>query len=323
MLPERNSMKPILISGSLAYDKILDYAGRFSDHLVPDKIHTLSVSFVVEDLSEHFGGTAGNIAYSLALLAERPVVLSAAGKDFGPYRERLISMGVNVQHVREIPDTPTMQATIMTDLGDNQIAGVYLGTMAYPCEIDASDIPADALAVVAPGNLDDMCRLAELYRQKNIPFFFDPGQQIPQLSADQARTCIAGAFALISNDYELGMISAKTGWSENDILKKSNRIITTFGEKGSRIRTASAVIDIPSAKVGNVIDPTGAGDAYRAGLVKGIMAGWPLEVSCKFAGVIAAYAIEARGPQGHTFTFADARKRYRQNFDSELPYVHD
>lgn len=308
----------IFVSGLIAYDKILDYPGKFSDHILPDKIHTLNVSFVAQDLSEHFGGTAGNIAYSLALLGEKPIVLASAGKDFGPYREHLESVGVDLHHVRIVPDKSTSQVTIMTDAGDNQIAGVYLGTMAYPCELGAEDIPTDALAVVAPGNIEDMCRLPELYREKNIQFLFDPGQQIPQLSADQLRDGMQGAYAIICNDYELSMITEKTKLDQTQLLEKSRRLIVTLGEKGSQIITKENVLHIPPVKVGNVLDPTGAGDAYRAGLLKGMILGWSLETSCKFAGVVAAYAIEVYGPQGHQINYHDAQERYRQNFADTL-----
>lgn len=308
----------IYVSGLLAYDKILNYLGTFSDHILPDKIHSLNVSFVAQNLAEHFGGCAGNIAYSLAMLGEKAVILGAAGKDFAPYREHLEKVGVDVQHIRLISDKPTSQVTIMTDARDNQIAAVYLGTMAYPCEIADSSFSPGGFGIVAPGNVDDMCRLAELYRKINIPFIYDPGQQIPQLSADQIRACIPEAYALISNDYELSLIIAKTGWSEEDILKKTNRIITTLGEKGSCIRTADGVVEIPPAKAGEVLDPTGAGDAYRAGLIKGIQTGWPLEIACKFAGIISAYAIEAYGCQSHHVTFDEAKARYRQNFGDTL-----
>lgn len=304
-------MKKIFVSGLLAYDKILDYPGRFSDHILPDKIHTLSVSFVAQDLSEHFGGTAGNIAYSLAMLGEKPIVLGAAGKDFGPYFRHMKKIGADLRYVRIVHDKPTAQVTIMTDVEDNQIAGVYLGTMSYPCRIKASDIPTDALAVVAPGNVDDMVRLTGLYRKKKIPFIFDPGQQIPQMTAEQLLGCIDGAFALISNDYELSLILKKTGLTQMTIPQN---LITTLGEQGSTFNGTH----IPPAKAGKVLDPTGAGDAYRAGLLKGMLSGWPLETACKFAGVISCYAIEVHGPQGHSITFEKAKKRYRQNFGDTL-----
>jgi adenosine kinase len=309
----------ILVSGSLAFDKIMTYSGRFSDHVIPDKVHTLSVSFVTDNLSEHFGGTAGNISYNLALLGEHPEILSSAGNDFGPYREWLEHVGVDLSLVRIVPDKPTAFVTVMTDRYDNQISALYIGTMAESCEVDSSKLLPDSLAIVSPGNAEDMRNLPELYRKKGIPFIFDPGQQVPSLSGDDLKKGITGAKVLTLNDYELGLVLEKTGWSEEDILKHAEILVVTLGEKGSRIRTDEKTFDIPPAAVEKVSDPTGAGDAYRAGFIKGLIADWPLEVVGKFASIIAAYAVEVSGPQGHKFTFHEARARYASNFGEELP----
>lgn len=309
----------ILVSGSLAYDKIMTYSGRFSDHILPDKVHTMSVSFVTDNLSEHFGGTAGNISYNLALLEERPMLLSTAGNDFGPYRDWLEHIGVDMDLVRIIPDKPTAFVTVMTDRYDNQISALYLGTMAESCELDAKKLPQVSMAIVSPGNADDMRNLPKLYREKNIPFIFDPGQQVPALSSDDLKNGITGAKALTVNDYELGLVLEKTGWNEEDVLKRAEILVVTLGEKGSRIRTAEKTFDIQVAKTDKVVDPTGAGDAYRGGLIKGLIADWPLDVVGKFASIIAAYAVEVSGPQGHHFTPHEARARYAGNFGEELP----
>ena len=312
-------MKRILISGSLAYDKIMEYPGRFSDHIMPGKVHTLNLSFVTENLREHFGGTAGNIAYGLALLGEKSIVLAAAGKDFESYRGWLEQAGVNLDFVRVVSDKPTTLSNIMTDRADNQIAALFIGTMAYPCEMNEEGIPADAFAVVAPGNIDDMRRLPALYREKKIPFIFDPGQQIPALSADDIRNGITGAKVFIANDYELALVLGKTGWTEEDILERAETLVTTLGEKGSRIRTREKIFDIPPALAKKVVDPTGAGDAYRAGFIKGLLADWPLEVAGRFASVMAVCAIEVYGPQEYRVSFSEARARYKESFGMELP----
>jgi adenosine kinase len=309
----------ILVSGSLAYDKIMTYPGRFSDHILPDKIHTMSVSFVTENLSEHFGGTAGSISYNLAMLGEHPTILAAAGNDFGPYRDWLEHVGVELELVRIIPDQPTAFATIMTDRSDNQITALYLGTMAESCKVDAEKLPTDSIAIIAPGNADDMRNLPGIYRAKNIPFVFDPGQQVPSLSAGDLRNGIDGAKALIVNDYELSLVIEKTGWDEEEILKHAEILAVTLGENGSRIRTAEKTFEIPVAATDKVLDPTGAGDAYRGGFLKGLIADWPLGVTGRFAAIVAAYAIEAHGPQGHKFTAHEARTRYAENFGEELP----
>jgi adenosine kinase len=309
----------ILVSGSLAYDKIMAYAGRFSDHILLDKVHTLSVSFVTDNLSEHFGGTAGNIAYNLALVDEHPIILSSAGNDFDPYREWLERKGVDVSHIRVLADKPTAFATIMTDRGDNQITALYLGTMAEPCGIEEKDMPADAMAVVAAGNVGDMSRIPEMCRKLKIPFIYDPGQQITSLTTEELKSGIEGARAFLVNDYELSLAVKKTGWDESEMVKHAEMLVTTLAEEGSRIKTEDKEFEIPPAKAKQVLDPTGAGDAYRAGFLKGLIKDWRPEVIGRFAGVTAASAIEAYGAQGHKLTFHEARVRYADSFGEELP----
>lgn len=309
----------ILVSGSLAYDKIMEYPGRFSDHIMPDKIHAINLSFVAENLVEHFGGTAGNIAYGLVLLGEKPTVLAAAGRDFQLYRDRLEKAGVNLDFAPIISDKPTTISNIMTDSADNQIAALCLGAMAHSCDIKENEIPADAFAIISPGNIDDMRRLPTLYREKKVPFIFDPGQQIPQLSADALRNGITGAKVFISNDYELALVLEKTGWTEEEILGQAGILVTTLGEKGSRIRTGKNVFEIPASSVKKVVDPTGAGDAYRAGFIKGLLANWPLEVAGRFAGVMAAYAVEVYGTQEYQTSLPEAHARYKESFGIDLP----
>lgn len=309
----------ILVSGSLAYDKIMEYPGRFSDHIMPDKVHAINLSFVAEDIREHFGGTAGNIAYGLALLGEKPAALAAAGRDFEPYRNWLERSGVNMDFVRVVSDKPTTLSHIMTDRADNQIAALRIGAMTYPCAIKKEEIPADAFAIVAPGNIEDMRRLPLLYREKKIPFIFDPGQQIPALSVDALRDGITGAKVFIANDYELALVLEKTGWTEEDVLERAEIIVITLGEQGSRIQTRENIFYIPPVRAKKVVDPTGAGDAYRAGFIKGLLAGWPLETAGRFAGVIAACAIETYGTQEYRVSFPEARSRYKKSFGAELP----
>ncbi|MBI3589531.1 MAG: carbohydrate kinase family protein [Candidatus Liptonbacteria bacterium] len=304
----------ILVSGSIAYDRIMEYSGRFSDHIMPDKIHTLSLSFVADSFKEYFGGTAGDIAYGLALLGEKAEILAATGKDFQPYRERLEKIGVGFIFARNAPDQTTTMANIMTDHSDNQIAALCIGAMAYSCEVEEEKIPREALAIISPGNVEDMQKLPELYRRKKIPFIFDPGQQIAALNVDDLRNGINGAKILISNDYELALVLEKTGWTEKDILSRAEIIITTLGEKGSRIQTREKILEIPPAKVKAVVDPTGAGDAFRAGFIKGLIQNWPMEEAGQFAGVMAAYAVETYGTQEYQTTFPEALARYEENF---------
>ena len=313
----------ILVSGSLAYDKIMNFPGYFKDHILPDKIHNLNVSFTIEKLSENFGGTAGNIAYSLALLGESPTIISSAGGDFKEYEEWLEQTGVDVSKIKIITNDSTAFANIMTDQADNQLAAFYPGAMknAY----DLNDVKAclekgkEVLAIIAPGCSKDMVNLAEFYRENNIPFIFDPGQQITAFGSDDLKNGIKGAKIFISNDYELSMVMKKTGWSENEILENVEILVTTLGEHGSKIQTRDETFKIKPAKPDNTSDPTGAGDAYRAGLIKGLMEKWSLDVIGRFAGTVSCYAVEKYGTQMHDFDLKKVKQRYQDNF-SDNPF---
>ncbi len=310
----------ILVSGSLAYDKIMNFPGYFKDHILPDKIHNLNVSFSVENLRENFGGTAGNIAYNLALLGEEPVVLSAAGKDFGVYKIWLERHKVDTSKIKIINGETTAFCNIITDQADNQLTAFYPGAMRNSCfgkNVEKA-INKKLLAIIAPGNPKDMARLAKIYKQKEISFIFDPGQQIPTLSPKDLRNCINEAKVFISNDYELSLAIKKTGWSEDKICENVEILVTTLGAKGSRIKTKNKVYKIDPAKPKNTSDPTGAGDAYKAGFIKGMIEDWPLDVVGRFAGVVACYTVEKYGTQTHKFSFKETKKRYRENFGEDL-----
>ncbi len=307
----------ILVSGSIAYDRIMEYSGRFSDHIMPEKIHALNLSFVANNFKERFGGTAGNIAYGLASLGENTELLSTVGKDFAPYKDWLAQSGVGLGYVRILPDKSTTVINILTDQASNQISAVCFGALADPCNIDEQKIEEGSFGIVSPGNIEDMKRLPKIYRKKKIPFIFDPGQQIPALSAENLRSGIDRAKILISNDYELALILKKTGWTEEEVLSRAEMIITTLGEKGSMVKTRERVFEIPPAKVKGIVDPTGAGDAYRAGLIKGIIQNWPIETAAKFAGVVAAYAVETLGTQEYKTNFEETCLRYKENFGAE------
>jgi adenosine kinase len=306
----------ILVSGSLAYDKIMNFPGYFKDHILPEKIHLLNVAFVVEGLRESFGGTAGNIAYSLALLQEKPVVFACAGNDFEGYQAWLSEYNIDLSAVKIIAEEKTTFVNIMTDTADNQIAAVYPGAMKYACD---AEVPKVDFAIIAPGNVKDMQRLPKVFRDKNIPFIFDPGQQIGTLSGEDLRNGIKGAKVFMSNDYELSLALKKTGWSEADILQHAEIIVTTMGEKGSQIKTADIGHSILPAKPKDASDPTGAGDAYRAGFIKGLVSGWPLDMAGRFASTVAAYTVEAHGTQTHRFSLNDVAQRHCDNFKEELP----
>lgn len=305
----------IYISGSLAYDRIMDFPEKFSDHILPDKIHVLNVSFVVNGLEERFGGTAGNIAFNLALLGEKPRILAAAGKDFSEYQEWLKSLGLSVEGIRIIPNELTAGAYITTDKADNQITGFNPGAMKYPSlqTIDGAD-PNDTLAILAPGNVEDMLSYSREYKERGISYIFDPGQQIPAIGPDNILEMVTGSRLLISNDYELEMITRSTNLSTSELLKRTESIITTLGDKGSVVRTNEERAVIPVVPVDSVLDPTGAGDAYRAGLIKGLVTGKSLVDSARMGAVNASFSVECQGTQCHRFTEEDFWSRFSAQF---------
>lgn len=304
----------VYVTGSLAFDRIMTFPGKFSDHILPDKIHILNVCFVVNGLDEKFGGTAGNIAYSMALMDERPVILSQVGKDFALYENWLQSYSLPVDGIRTIDNEFTAGAYITTDMSDNQITGFNPGAMCHSCEYDLSGINNNSLAIVSPGNVDDMVNHPAYYRENNIRFIFDPGQQITTLGGEKVAEALEGAFILITNDYELQMVINDTGLSRDQLLDKVGMLVTTLGENGCQIVTKEGEIHIDAAKVSDVVDPTGAGDAFRAGLLKGLCLDKNIETACRMGAVSATYSVEKRGTQEHSFTWEEFCKRYEENY---------
>jgi adenosine kinase len=305
----------IYISGSMAYDRIMDFPGRFSDYILPDKIHILNVCFNVNGMVEKFGGTAGNIAYSLNLLNEKPFIIATIGKDYQNYFDRLAKNNLPVEGIKVVPEEFTAGAYITTDKADNQITGFNPGAMKYPSgyTFENSD-PENSITLIAPGNLQDMIEYARICRQTGIRYICDPGQSLTKWDGETLGEWLDGSMVLISNDYELEMVMKMTGMDKKGLLGLTQTVITTLGEKGSLISTAESDITIPVADVHNVVDPTGAGDAYRAGLLKGIVMGKDLLIAARIGTVTAAYAIENYGTQDHSFTYEDFMKRYRDNF---------
>lgn len=310
----------IFVSGSLAYDRIMNFPGYFKDHILPEKVHLLNVSFTVGDLKENFGGTAGNIAYNLSLLGEKPVILSTAGNDFPKYQDWLEKHQIDISKIKIIKETQTAAAYITTDQADNQIAAFYPGAMRFSLVIQEEDLDeaSDSLAIISPGNTENMIGLAEIYKKKKIPYIFDPGQAIPALTAEQLLNAIAGAKIFISNDYELELIKQKTGRSEEELSEKIEIIITTLGSKGSIIKTEEGRKEIAPGKPENESDPTGAGDAFRAGLIKGMIEKYPLEKCVKLGSIVSLYTVEKYGTQTHQFNWAELQKRYQDNYSEEL-----
>ena len=305
----------IYIAGSIAYDRIMDFPGKFSDYILPDKIHILNVCFNVNGMSEKFGGTAGNIAYSLSLLNEKPLIIATIGKDFQNYFDWLEKHNMPLDGIKIIHEEFTAGAYITTDMSDNQITGFNPGAMKYPSEYKFENTnPENSITLIAPGNLQDMIEYADICRQKGIRFICDPGQSLTKWEGQTLRKWLDGSTMLISNDYELEIIMKMTGMDKKGLLDLAETIITTFGEKGSLISTRESDAEIPAAKVNQVVDPTGAGDAYRAGLLKGMAFKRDIIISARMGAITATYAIEKYGTQEHHFTYGDFIERYRSNF---------
>jgi len=305
----------IYISGSIAYDRIMDFPGSFSDYILPDKIHVLNVCFNVNGLREKFGGTAGNIAYSLGLLDEAPLIIATIGKDYRTYFEWLQKNNISVDGIKIIEEEFTAGAYITTDKSDNQITGFNPGAMKYPSGFDVSAIdPEKSIIMIAPGNLQDMIGYAAACRERGVRYICDPGQSLTLWTGEQLRDWIRGSMMLISNDYELEVIMKMTGLKKAEILSLTGMIITTLGEHGSMIIGDGQELKVPTARASEVLDPTGAGDAYRAGLLKGLALGREIGTAARMGAVAATYAIEKYGTQEHHYNYEGFRERYRINF---------
>jgi len=302
----------IIISGSLAYDRIMDFPGYFSKHILPEKLHVLNVSFTVNSLIEKFGGTAGNIAYALSLLEEKPIILATIGRDYHRYFEWLKKNNIACDNITIVKDALTASAHIITDQADNQITGFNPGAMKHPSFFSFDKInPEESIAIIAPGNLEDMINYSVTYKSKGIDHIFDPGQSLPAWDKKDLIQCIEGSKIMVSNDYELELIISKTGLDKNSLLQRTNYIITTLGELGSRVCTSDHEINIPAIKPKKeVVDPTGAGDAYRAGLIKGLIQGMNIEQSAKLGSVCASFAIECYGTQEYYFNLNEFEERF-------------
>jgi len=306
-------MKNILVTGSLAYDRISVFKDKFSNHIMPDKIHQLNVCFTVDDMKVEHGGTAMGIAYNLALMAESAYVFATLGHDGGPLLKTLEDMGTKTDHVKKIDDLITANCTIMTDLSDNQIIAFCDGALARAHESTFEQFEGEAfMAIISPNELTAMQRCAQWCREKNIPFIADPGQRIPIFSKEELIQFIQKAHILIANDYEWELIKQKTGWTEESVLYHVTQLIITLGERGSRIISKEGVLEIPPVLVENPVDPTGAGDAYRAGLIYGLKNDHPLERSAQIGAWLAAKCVMQKGTQNHKIDLDDF-ERYIKN----------
>lgn len=309
-------MSSILLSGSIAYDHIMDLPALFKDYFLPEKLHNINISFVVPDHEEHFGGTAANVAYSLALVGEKPRIIATVGNDFDRYKKYLEAAGVSTESIHVDATKKTAFAYIVTDKGDNQIAAFHPGASA----VQYGDVvPGDnAIALISAGCLDDIRALPDVYRGYGTRFLFDPGQSIPALTADDIRNGITDATAVFLNDYEFELVKVATGWKEADILNVAQTLVITLGGQGSRVITKEGETLVKAVLAKEVIDPTGAGDAYRAGYIKGMTLGWAPPKCAQLGSAVAAYCVEHAGTQAHTFSKVALEERYAETYGETI-----
>ncbi|MGC4395369.1 carbohydrate kinase family protein [Hydrogenophaga sp. T2] len=290
----------ILVCGSLAFDTIMTFEGRFADQILPDQLHILNVSFLVPGLRRDYGGCAGNIAYGLRQLGSEVVPLAAIGNDGAEYLERMRGLGVDVSHVQTVPDSYTAQAMIMTDRDNNQITAFHPGAMSFAHQ---NPVPARSdlqLGIVAPDGRDGMLQHAAQLQAAGIPFVFDPGQGLPMFNGDELRAFIAQATWVAVNDYEGRMLSERTGLSLADISRQVKGLIVTLGEHGCDVWEQGEAVRVAGVKAEQVVDPTGCGDAFRAALLHGLSQGWPLQRCAELGNRMGALKIAVRGPQNYT-----------------------
>lgn len=288
---------PVIICGSMAFDTIMVFEGHFKDHILPDQVHALSVSFLVPGMRKEFGGCAGNIAYNLRLLGGNPVPVATVGEDAGDYLERLRSLDIETRWVRVAPGTFTAQCFITNDLSDNQITAFHPGAMAMSADNDLIQAPG-VWGIVAPDSKDGMFAHAQRLHARGVPFIFDLGQAMPLFEAQDLERMLELAQVLTVNDYEAKVVEQRTGRSMAEIARTKQAVIVTRGGEGSTLLTGGTETHIPPVKA-QVVDPTGCGDAYRAGLLYGITQDWSWEDSCKLASLMGAIKVAHRGPQNH------------------------
>jgi adenosine kinase len=306
--------KKALICGSIAFDTIMVFGDRFRNHILPDKIHMLNVSFLVPQMRREFGGCAGNIAYNLKLLGDVGYPMATVGRDFGMYADWMKKTGVPADYVKVIESEHTAQAFITTDQDNNQITAFHPGAMQLSHENKVSTAKDIAIGIVAPDGRDGMIHHADGFAEAGIPFIFDPGQGLPMYDGKDLKRFVEQATWVAVNDYEWQMIQQKTGWTESDVTQQVEALIVTRGAEGSVIHTKGGPIAIPCAKPKAVVDPTGCGDAYRAGLIHGLLHGLDWPTTGRIASLMGAIKIEHLGTQNHTFTAAEFQQRLATAF---------
>ena len=309
----------VLICGSMAYDHIMVFQDQFKNHILPDKVHILNVSFLVPEMRREFGGCAGNIAYNLNLLDPSIALpMATVGKDFDSYAYWMDKHNINQKYIKIIEDAFTAQAFITTDMDDNQITAFHPGAMNHSQENNISDVQSCRLGIVSPDGRDGMLKHAQQFADKNIPFIFDPGQGMPMFNGEELAQFIEQATWVTVNDYEWQMMKEKTGLSEKEITKEVKALIVTCGGDGSKIYTKEKLIEVPSVKPESISDPTGCGDAYRAGLLYGLVNDIDLEITGKIASLMGSIKISCHGTQNHSFIIEEFKSRFESEFGCKI-----
>lgn len=311
----------VLITGSIAYDYIMQFPGYFKEHILPDKIENISVSFLVDSMKKQRGGVATNIAYNLALLGERPKIMATVGQDFGEYRAWLDTNGVDTSAIVEIPDEFTASFFVSTDKNQNQIASFYTGAMAHAHTLSFKSHTGNGkpgLVVISPNDPRAMVQYPHECKELGLPYIYDPSQQIVRLSGEELSEGVRGSAMTIVNEYEFEMLKNKTGWGDEQVASATCVLIVTRAENGSTIRTQGKALSIPPVQARRQADPTGVGDAYRAGLIKGYLNKLDWETAGRLGSLAATYALEEYGTQNHRYTLTEFAERFRQVFGENL-----
>ncbi|MBK6743845.1 MAG: carbohydrate kinase family protein [Hydrogenophilales bacterium] len=303
-----------LICGSMAFDTIMVFHDHFKNHILPEKIHILNVAFLVPDMRREYGGCAGNIAYNMKLLGGEPVIMATVGDDFGPYADRLDSLGIDKSHIRKVEGKYTAQAFITTDLDDNQITAFHPGAMNVSHENCIADASGIKLGIVSPDGRQGMMEHARQFNEAGIPFIFDPGQGLPMFSGVELQDFIGLADYVTLNDYEAQLLQERTGHKLEKLAGEVKALIVTLGAQGSRIYADGRIHDIPVARPRAVMDPTGCGDAYRAGLMYGMLQGYDWNTTGRLAGLLGSIKIASRGGQNHRFGLQEVADHFKDAY---------
>ena len=307
----------LIVTGSIAYDYLMSFPGKFTEHLLPEHMHRVSLSFLVDTMDKRRGGCAPNIAYTLALLGERPILMATAGQDFADYRHWLEAAGIDTTQVKVIDGKFTASFFCSTDQDNNQIASFYTGAMANAGELSFRLVPGlddGGLVIVSPNDPDAMIQYAQECSTLGIRYIWDPGQQCARMDGSQLKDGVTGAFMVVVNDYEFELLRQKTGMDESQVLKSVTLLVITRGEHGCTVLDRQGRVDVPAVAPDRIVDPTGVGDAFRGGFMKGLAVGASYEVCARLGSVAAAYALEHLGGMSHAYTFEEFAARYKKHF---------